>query len=151
MYGKLYSVEQVRELDRIVIEKFSVSGYELMQRAGRFSYETLKQRYPWKSHTIAVICGCGNNAGDGYVLAKLAMEDQDEWGRQIRIYNCFNPEKLKGDAKRTYQELLTLDPEFIDIYKYFENDDLIDKSFVKSELFGFLLTDAVIVDAIFGT
>ena len=39
----LYTAAQVRELDRIVIEKFGVSGYELMQRAGRFSYQTLKQ------------------------------------------------------------------------------------------------------------
>ncbi len=155
--GKLYSAKQVRELDRIVIEKFGVSGYELMQRAGRFSYQTLKQRYPLKSHYISVICGCGNNAGDGYVLAKLAMEDQDETGRQIRIYNCFNPEKLKGDAKRTYQELLTLDSEFIefiDMYKYFENDDLIDELVLESEILNyqfFLRPDAVIVDAIFGT
>ena len=39
----LYSAAQMRELDRVVIEEFGVSGYELMQRAGRFSYKTLKK------------------------------------------------------------------------------------------------------------
>ena len=38
----LYTAAQVRELDRIVIEEFGISGYELMQRAGRFSFEILK-------------------------------------------------------------------------------------------------------------
>ena len=72
---ELYSAAQVRELDRIAIEQFDVSSYELMLRAGRFSYETLKKTYP-DEYYINVICGCGNNAGDGYVLAKLAIEDE---------------------------------------------------------------------------
>ena len=42
----IYSTSQVRELDRVVIEEYGVSGYELMQRAGRFSYETLKKTWP---------------------------------------------------------------------------------------------------------
>ena len=48
-----------------------------MQRAGRFSFEILKKTFP---HEVIfnVICGSGNNAGDGYVLAKLAIEDDDK-------------------------------------------------------------------------
>ena len=109
---ELYLAAQVRELDRIVIEKFGVSGYELMQRAGRFSYETLKKTSP-DENIIKVSCGCGNNAGDGYVLAKLAIEDE----KSVTLLNCFSPEELKDDAKRAYLELLTLDPKLIDVYK----------------------------------
>ena len=69
----LYSAAQVRELDRIVIEKFGISGYELMQRAGSFAYNILN-KYFSKTFSIYVFCGRGNNAGDGYVLAKLAIE-----------------------------------------------------------------------------
>ena len=109
----LYSATQVRELDRIVIEEFDISGYELMLRAGRFSLEILKKTFPHEGF-VHVICGCGNNAGDGYVLAKLAIEDDDIY--KVVIYNCFNPEKLKGDAKRAYQDLLTLEPDVRDFY-----------------------------------
>jgi len=140
---KLYSAAQVIELDRILIEQCGVSGYELMQRAGRFSYKTLKETWPF-TERIHVICGCGNNAGDGYVLAKLAMEDEE---KTVSVYNCFSPEKLKGDAKRAYQDLLTLGPEFVDIYKYFDNGDVTD---IGHGLLPLSETD-IIVDAIFGT
>ena len=49
---------------------------------------------------IAVVCGGGNNAGDGYVLAKLAIED----GKQVSLINMFNAEHLKGDAATAYQD-----------------------------------------------
>ena len=102
----LYSAAQVRELDRIVIEKFGISGYELMQRAGSFAYNILN-KYFSKTFSIYVFCGRGNNAGDGYVLAKLAIED-DKYDREVIVINCFNPEKLEGDAKTAYQDLVTM-------------------------------------------
>ena len=97
----LYTAEQVREFDRIAIEDHSIPGYSLMQRAARFSYEVLKQHWS-DANTIAVVCGAGNNAGDGYVLAKLAIDD----GKQVSVINMFNPDNLKGDAATAYQDLL---------------------------------------------
>ena len=137
----LYSATQVRELDRIVIEEFDISGYELMQRAGRFSFEILKKTYP-DEFKFNVNCGCGNNAGDGYVLAKLAIEDDDI--NMIRIFNCFSPEKLKGDAKRAYQDLLTLDPEVIDIC----SNDGMSEILEREKDIGI---EGIYVDAVFGT
>ena len=101
----LYTAAQVRELDRIVIEKFGISGYELMQRAGSFAYNVLNETFP-NAKKIYVFCGRGNNAGDGYVLAKLAIED-DKY-RKVIVINCFDPEKLEGDAKTAYQDLVTM-------------------------------------------
>ncbi len=126
--ARLYTVEQVRELDRITIEEHGVSGYSLMQRAARFSYEELKQHWP-DANNIAVVCGGGNNAGDGYVLAKLALED----GKQVSLINMFNVENLKGDAATAYQDLGTtsISPQNYSITVF----DGID----------------VIVDALFGT
>ena len=105
-YQSLYTAAQVRELDRIVIEKFDISGYELMQRAGSFTYSVLNKYFP-RAFYIYVFCGRGNNAGDGYVLAKLAIED-DKYDREVIVVNCFNPKKLEGDAKTAYQDLVTM-------------------------------------------
>jgi len=130
----VFTAAEIRELDRIVIEEIGISGYELMQRAGHFSYDTLKKMWP-EAKAINVICGCGNNAGDGYVLAKLAIED----GKRVKVFNCFSPEKIKGDAKRAYQDLLSMNPNLSNGFD----------SMTKIEL-GLSRCD-VIVDAIFGT
>jgi NAD(P)H-hydrate epimerase len=98
----LYSAGQVRELDRIAIEELGIAGYILMQRAATFSYAVLKQCWP-EAQSIGVVCGGGNNAGDGYLLAKLAKED----GKQVFVINMFNPDNLKGDAAKAYSDLLT--------------------------------------------
>ena len=100
----LYTAAQVRELDRIVIEKFGISGYELMRRAGDFAYDVLCNKFT--ARNIFVFCGRGNNAGDGYVLAKAAIESETH--DKVIVINCFNPEKLEGDAKTAYQDLATM-------------------------------------------
>ncbi|HEY8555520.1 MAG TPA: NAD(P)H-hydrate dehydratase [Burkholderiales bacterium] len=69
----LYSAAQVRELDRRAIETHGIPGAELMQRAGAAVYEALRVRFP-RARRIAVVCGPGNNGGDGYVVARLAKE-----------------------------------------------------------------------------
>lgn len=98
----LYTAEQVRELDRIAIQEHGIPGYLLMQRAAAFTYVVLQQNWPG-AESIAVVCGGGNNAGDGYLVAKLAIED----GKQVIVVNAFNPEKLTGDAATAYQDLLS--------------------------------------------
>ncbi len=139
-YQSLYTAAQVRELDRIVIEKFGISGYELMQRAGSFAYNVLNKYFPG-AFSIYVFCGRGNNAGDGYVLAKLAIED-DKYDREVIVINCFNPEKLEGNAKTAYQDLVTTkyDKEKVEIWNH---SDLRKKNPTT--------IGSVFVDAIFGT
>jgi NAD(P)H-hydrate epimerase len=70
---QLYRSDQVRELDRIAIEEFGIAGTVLMERAGAAVFEALRARYP-DARSMAVICGPGNNGGDGYVVARLARE-----------------------------------------------------------------------------
>lgn len=66
----LYGATQVRELDRRAIEALGISGYALMQRAARACWRALQQ--PTAPHSLTVVCGPGNNGGDGYELASLA-------------------------------------------------------------------------------
>lgn len=90
---RLYSAAQTRELDRLAGEA-GLSGEELMERAGRAAFELMLQRWPRVTNP-AVLCGGGNNGGDGYVIARLAREA----GLAPVIYQDKPLEKLRGDAR----------------------------------------------------
>jgi NAD(P)H-hydrate epimerase len=69
----LYSAAQVRELDRRAIGDLGIPGYVLMQRAAAAAFAALRRQWP-QARRVAVLCGSGNNGGDGYEIARLAFE-----------------------------------------------------------------------------
>ncbi|MDD4915861.1 MAG: NAD(P)H-hydrate dehydratase [Methylococcales bacterium] len=69
----LYHSSQIREVERIAIEELHISGLQLMQRAGQAAFRQLQQRWP-RCRQVRVFCGAGNNGGDGYVIALLALQ-----------------------------------------------------------------------------
>ncbi|MDD5463267.1 MAG: NAD(P)H-hydrate dehydratase [Methylococcales bacterium] len=93
----LYRAAQVRELDRIAIRERNIKGYELMCRAGHEVFQCLRNEWP-DAQSIAVFCGSGNNAGDGYIIAGLAREA----GLQVTVYSLADPSNIKGDALTAY-------------------------------------------------
>jgi hydroxyethylthiazole kinase-like uncharacterized protein yjeF len=95
----VYAAAQVREIDRGAIEGLRVAGYELMCRAGRAALDVLRRRWP-EARKIVVYCGAGNNAGDGYVLARLARAA----GLAVRVEAVTPPERLGGDARRAWED-----------------------------------------------
>ncbi len=95
---KLYSAEAVAQLDQIAINDCGIPGYTLMRRAGQAVLDALQHNYP-DAKTIIVLCGAGNNAGDGYVLARLAHAN----GLGVRVVSMIDPDKLKGDARQAWQ------------------------------------------------
>jgi hydroxyethylthiazole kinase-like uncharacterized protein yjeF len=99
--AELYTADQVRELDRIAIERQGIPSITLMERAGGSALDVLTRRYPDASNLI-VICGGGNNAGDGYVLARLARQA----GLNVRVVALVEPGQLKGDAAASAQKYL---------------------------------------------
>ncbi len=66
----LYTTAQVRVLDRAAIDG-GIAGIELMERAARAALDTLRRRWP-DAREVCVLCGPGNNGGDGFLLAALA-------------------------------------------------------------------------------
>lgn len=95
----LYRAAQVRELDRLAIEAHSIPGYELMQRAGRAALEVLRRCWP-RARRLTVLCGAGNNGGDGYVVARLARAE----GLAVRVLTLADPAALQGDAAIAWQD-----------------------------------------------
>ena len=66
----LFTAEQVRALDQAAIGD-GIAGIELMERAARAALDALRRRWP-KARTVCVLCGPGNNGGDGFLLAAQA-------------------------------------------------------------------------------
>lgn len=97
----LYRAAQLRELDRIAIEEYGIPGSTLMERAGEAALVALRARWSQVSH-IVVVCGLGNNAGDGFVLARLAHIE----GLQVAVLQVGEAQRLRGDALAAKQKLL---------------------------------------------
>jgi hydroxyethylthiazole kinase-like uncharacterized protein yjeF len=79
-FRKLYSAAQIRELDRNAIAG-GVSGYVLMQRAAQACWRAMQHSRP-AAKRIDIVCGSGNNGGDGYEIARLAQAV----GRDVRVW-----------------------------------------------------------------
>lgn len=99
--AELYTAAQVRELDRLAIEQQGIPSLTLMERAGADALDALTGRYPGAGNLV-VLCGGGNNAGDGYVLARLARQA----GLEVRVIALVEPGRLKGDAAASAQKYL---------------------------------------------
>lgn len=97
----VYTIEQIRELDRIAIQEQGIPGYELMQRAANALFAAIREHYP-QTRSLCIVCGAGNNAGDGYVLARLAREAR--W--VVWVLAVSAPNQLQNDAQTAYQDYL---------------------------------------------
>ncbi len=89
----LYTAEQVRELDRLAIEEAGIPGYTLMTRAAQACRDCLEARWP-NARNLVVVCGTGNNGGDGFVMARLAQAS----GQHVRVMQVGDPGRISGDA-----------------------------------------------------
>lgn len=91
----VYSTAQVRGFDRHAIEVLGIAGFELMQRAAAAALRFLQAKWP-ETESLTIVCGAGNNAGDGYVLAALAVRA----GLRARVVAVVDPAGLGGDAAK---------------------------------------------------
>ena len=93
----IYSVAGVRQIDQVAIKDAGISGYTLMTRAARAALDEATTAWPG-ARRWQVVCGAGNNAGDGYVLARLAAQQ----GIVVSVAAVTSPDELTGDAATAY-------------------------------------------------
>jgi len=99
---ELLTAAQMRAIEQAAIESGSVTGLELMERAGRGVVEAVFEEWPELAkapHRAVVLCGPGNNGGDGFVVARLLKE----WGWEVQVFLYGDPAKLPPDAKANYE------------------------------------------------
>ena len=97
----LYTAAQVREFDRVAIQELGIPGHELMTRAGRATLRTLCALWP-AARSVTVLCGPGNNGGDGYVIAREARARQ----LVVRVVALGDPAALAGDPRRAFDDFV---------------------------------------------
>jgi NAD(P)H-hydrate epimerase len=92
MSEPLLDAEQMRATDRWAIETVGIPSLDLMERAGAGLAAVVAQQAP--AGRVAIVCGKGNNGGDGLVAARLLREA----GRDVDVLSVGPPEELRGDA-----------------------------------------------------
>ena len=97
----LYSAQQVKQGELICAEQMGVSMYQLMEKAGHAVFDVFLAHFS-KVSQIAVVAGRGNNGGDAYVFARLALQSN----YNVRIYSLSPDRALTGDAEIARQALL---------------------------------------------
>jgi len=99
---KILTAAQMQEIDRLTTERYGVPSLALMENAGRGVVEFLEQRFPpLEGRKIVILCGRGNNGGDGLVVARLLRER----GLEPRVLLLAEPGSLSGDAAANYERL----------------------------------------------
>ncbi|MEO9574148.1 MAG: NAD(P)H-hydrate epimerase [Tateyamaria sp.] len=99
---EVLTTAQMRKLEHAVIESGEASGLELMERAGTGLVQAFFEEWPdfaAGSHRVLVLCGPGNNGGDGFVVARLLAEA----GWSVEVFLLGSADKLPPDARRNYE------------------------------------------------
>ncbi len=109
---KLVTAEQMRELDRRTINEVGIPGVVLMENAGRGAAEIIKGKFGPGPKKVAVLCGRGNNGGDGFVVARYLKN----WGWPVKAYLLAPRERVTGDARVNLDVWLRIGGELREIH-----------------------------------
>ncbi|MDN6319460.1 MAG: NAD(P)H-hydrate dehydratase [Marinobacter sp.] len=131
----LFSADSVRRIDQYVIEKQGVDGFDLMQSAARAAFRRLVVRWPGLE-PLLVLCGAGNNGGDGYLIAANAVRH----GLAVHCIAVAPTEKLNGDARKAWQRAVA---DGVDVQQLTD--------ITEPELVSLFERVALVVDAMLGT
>ena len=146
---KIVSAAEMREIDRATSERFGVPSITLMENAGSAVARFVLSEYP-QAERIGIVCGKGNNGGDGFVVARKLVEA----GRAVRVLLLCDPEELRGDAAAMFKKLVeTLRPlnNAPVVIRDTVRDAVRDASGLDSPDVAEIFAADVIVDAILGT
>ncbi len=127
---KILSAEQIRQWDAYTIAHEPIASIDLMERASREFALWIMQRFPPKAHSIYLVCGVGNNGGDGLAVARLLQSfDYD-----ITVIYCLTSHVCSEDNQINHQRL-----DNIPIVELAENAPFPDVE-----------EDSLLIDALFG-
>jgi len=132
---KILSPKRMAKYDEYSIKTWGIPSAVLMENAGRNTYRLMKERYLQNAGAIAIICGRGNNGGDGFVISRYALRD----GFRTTVFLIGKRGELKGDAALNMELYASIGGEVVEC----TNDiDALKRGIKEAD---------ILVDAIFGT
>ena len=131
---KVSRITEMRQLDRKAVEEFGITTEILMENAGEAAYSVILKEFGVQNKRFIILCGSGNNGGDGFVVARKIHSN----GGEAKVFLLAGRERYQGSAKKNL-EVISRFP--IDIREVSSIEE------IKGDVFE---TDAII-DAIFGT
>jgi len=133
---KILTAAEMREVDRLTTKRCAIPSLTLMENAGKSVADFIASRFPdFRRRPIVVLCGKGNNGGDGFVAARHLLK----MGAKVQAYLVGDPREVKGDAATNLSR-----------WKKAGGKLLVDrpgKAAVPAEFTG----DAIVIDALLGT
>jgi ADP-dependent NAD(P)H-hydrate dehydratase / NAD(P)H-hydrate epimerase len=97
---KILTAAEMRQTDKVSSERFAMPSLTLMENAGTAVADFALSRYP-SALRVGVVCGKGNNGGDGLVAARKLLEA----GKEVRLLFLAEPSELHGDAAEMFRKL----------------------------------------------
>ena len=140
----LLDAETMRAVDRWAIEQRGVAGLDLMERAGAGVARGVERLVP--DGPVTVVCGKGNNGGDGLVVARLLRES----GRTVTVVCVASPEEYAGDARVNLERLPGDPPVRLSGASWTQGGERSGEQAHVADA-GVLGAGALIVDAVLGT
>lgn len=99
---KALTAAEMREVDRLTTERYRIPSLQLMENAGTSFFEFLRGYYfDAAASRAAILCGKGNNGGDGFVVARHLQEK----GLKPRVYVFADLKTVRGDAAKNFEQL----------------------------------------------
>lgn len=134
---KVVTGQEMQQLDKIVIQEIGIPAEVLMERAGLGVAERVAKKFPLKEYSkVLVVCGPGNNGGDGFVCARYFQD----MGYKVKVVLLSEEEKYKGEALTNLKILFNLG---FDLERVLEVKKL-------EEILTYW-NPQIVIDAIFGT
>jgi ADP-dependent NAD(P)H-hydrate dehydratase / NAD(P)H-hydrate epimerase len=134
------TAEQMQKFDRAAISGLSIPGLVLMENAGRAFVDRLQEKTgTFEGKSVSVVCGKGNNGGDGFVIARHIANR----GGAVDVVLLCRPSELKGDAATNFAALRSM---AADRHSHLRLIRAVTPGAMKRVKFG-----GIIVDAVFGT
>ena len=98
---KVTTVDEMRHLDQCAVETYGIPEAILMENAGLAAYDVIRRRVEISGHRFVVLCGVGNNGGDGLVVARKLHAD----GARVNVFVLGDPEGYRG-ASGLHRDIL---------------------------------------------
>ena len=130
---KIFSAAQIKEADRITVEKQGISSDELMERAGTLVFEEIHHQLQGRKIPVKIFCGIGNNGGDGLVVGRLLLDK----GYPVTIYVVNYSDQRSKNFLTNYDRVKNVTKDWPVLLRSAEDFPELDRNdFVVDAIFG---------------